>query len=162
VDRPAADVRTRARALAALATVFAILLMHGLSCVAGADHVAGTPVAAAAPQVVLAAPGNPSHCPGCHSRGHVPAKPTRADSAGIPMLAGGGDGTGGTEDRHGHDAGLCVTVLAGLALLALLAAAASATERPARAAPGRCLRLRLASPSAVLRPSLSALCVLRI
>jgi len=159
VERPA-DLWGRGRSLAALAAVFAVLVMHGVSCMAGSTHTAGMPVITGAPATHLGQ-GTPHHCLDCTHQdsgrvGEVQASVLGAVPTAVVTSAGG------AEHDSEHGGVPCIAILTGLALLALLAAAAATAGLPVLPADGVWLRLRPRPPTALLRPSLSRLCVLRI
>lgn len=162
MDRPAADEWGRGRAVAALAAVFAVLIMHGLSCMAGSAHTAGVAVAAAPSSAAHVASQVRAHhpCPECQAHVEVPAGGLQVGSGGQPMTASAL--AGGAEHLSGHGGAPCIAILTGLALLALLAAASATVGLPGPGANGAWLSPRPRPPTAVLRPSLSQLCVLRI
>jgi hypothetical protein len=160
VYRPAVDVRGRGHTIAALAAVFAVLVMHGLSCMAGSAHMAGMPVAGGPPGTHQLSDARPGGCQDCHHRDDVPAGNLRYAALGVPPTASAW--VIDTEHQGEHGGLPCIVVLTGLALLVLLAAAAAVEGLPVVAADGAWLRLRPRPPTALLRPSLSTLCVLRI
>jgi len=160
VYRPAADDWGRSRAIAAIAAVFAVLAMHGLSCMADSAHAAGIPVIAGASAAHLVGEARPHDCPDCTHHESGPVGELQASTLGaMPMAAA--TWAGGTEQHGDHGGVPCVAILSGLALLALLAAAATSTGLPVLASDGVWLQLRTRPPTALLCPSLSQLCVLR-
>jgi hypothetical protein len=156
VYRRAVDVRGRGRGrghtIAALAAVFAVLVMHGVSCMAGSTHLPGIPVIDGAPATHQVSQA--------HHRYDVPAGDIQYAAVGVPPT--GSAWAIDTEHQGRHGGVPCIAVLTGLVLLILLAAAAGAERPPVLAADGAWLRLRPRPPTALLRPSLSTLCVLRI
>jgi hypothetical protein len=160
MDRPA-DLWGRGRSIAALAAVFAVLVMHGVSCMAGGAHTAGMPVIATAPATHLKSQSQAHACADCHHHDGGPVGEAQGGAVGPPPRLAGAWVGGIT--HHGEHGGVpCIAILTGLALLALLAAAAATAGPPVLPADGVWLRLRPRPPTALLRPSLSQLCVLRI
>lgn len=151
----------RGRAFAALAVVVAVFVMHGLSCMQGNAHGSGVAVAAMAPATGHASSGHSTACPDCHGNGPGPAAADHgiATSLSMPALLGAGTGTGTGHDAH--SGAECVAILVGIALLALLAAGVSTTKRAADIDPGLWVRMPPRAPTALHRPSLASLCVLR-
>jgi hypothetical protein len=156
VYRPAVDVRGRGRAVAAVAAVLAVLVMHGLSCMAGSAHTAGIPVIGEASATHRVSAVGPHDCPGCRHHADMPVGQLQDVAFGVPTTW-----AGGAEHPGEHGGVPCIATLTGLGLLALLAAAAATAGLPVPAADGRWLRLRRRPPTALLRPSLCRLCVLR-
>jgi len=128
---------------------------------AGADHAAGAAITAATSHTTVVPPAEAAHSPCCHD-GLAPGMSAHTDPASGPSLATIVGWTGGTHDDGGHNTSLCVMVLGSLALLAALAAAAATVGPPISVRDQAWLRVRLRRPTALLRPSLSQLCVLRI
>jgi hypothetical protein len=159
VYRSAADAWARGRAIAALAAVFAVLVMHGLSCMAGSAHTAGIQVIGGASAPHLVSQAGSDDCPECHPHDNVPVGELEGAPLGVPPMASAWAGDTAHQGEHGGVP--CIAILTGLALLALLAAAAATAGLPVLAADGGWLRLRPRPPTALLRPSLCRLCVLR-
>src|SRR5215211_1129829 len=151
VYRPAVDVRGRGRGrtIAAVAAVFAVLAMHGLSCMAGGAHTAGIPVIGGASASHRANEASPHDCPGCRQHADVPIRDLDA-ALGVPPMVS--TWAGGTEHPGEHGGVPCIAILTELALLALLAAAAATTGLPVLLSNGGWLRLRPRPPTALLRP----------
>src|SRR5215211_7372008 len=104
VYRPAVDVRGRGRGrtIAAVAAVFAVLAMHGLSCMAGGAHTAGIPVIGGASASHRANEASPHDCPGCRQHADVPIRDLDA-ALGVPPMVS--TWAGGTVHRHPHRVG---------------------------------------------------------
>lgn len=150
--RPAADIKAAGRRVAVFVAVTTVLLMHGLTCMAGTAHLAGTALYAGASHAATVTALAAAPCPACHG--------SIEPAMGGPLLTLAG-GIPRSSHPYGHVAAVCAGLLLGLTLLSLLAAAACATTRSPAATDPRWRRLRAPPPTALLRPSLADLCVLR-
>lgn len=132
--------------------VTVVLLMHGLTCMADTAHLAGTAPHAGASHAGMVTPLHTGPCPACHDS----IEPALAG----PLLSLAGEMPRNSHP-YGHFAAVCAGLLLGLTLLSLLAAAACATTRSPGAGDPRWRRVGHSPPTALLRPSLADLCVLR-
>jgi hypothetical protein len=137
-----------------LAAVFAVFAMHGVNCVAGGDHSAGTASAHSARSLGQITHVTPT------SVANLARSGAEALSAAVSPVTVWHAGSGGTH-RHAAHGAACTAILTGLFILGLQAALASARSPARGSARETWLATRPRPPSASLRPSLSALCVLR-
>ena len=155
-------------ALVGLVTLFAVLVMHGLACMAGDDH-APRHLPPLEPAIATVAAG-PAHAVADRAAQHAHAQdiPATEPATAIGLVAGiRGGGFGPSQPRHqaAVPTAVCVAILpAGVVLLfalALLAALTSPRSGDVHREGASARWRRARAPTARLRPSPFALCVLR-
>jgi len=154
--------RTSERALVALATLFAVLVMHGLACMVGDDHASHhlSPMDSVLATVGLGAADSITG-----GAAHARDMPTTASAA---LAAGVRTGVYGPDPQRHQGfvlVAVCVAILTGSALLlfalAMLAGSSGPPPGDLRDARASARWRRARAPTARLRPSPFRLCVLR-